>query len=199
MYMFFFAKSKQLKTLGEVGIIPALFGINEPVLFGVPIVMNPMLAVPFIGMPVIACLIQYFALYTGICPLYGATQIPWTCPPIISGFLLAGWKSALLQLVILCVSFFVYLPFIKKIDKMNLVQEKNQPVEDEAAELIKQGDKAFSLGHNAHADLLTMDANGELSNGYMLLMHAEDQLMSAEGFRILADEFIALYKRIDEK
>ena len=46
--------------------------------------------------------------YTGICPLYGATQIPWTCPPIISGFLLAGWKSALLQLVILCVSFFVY-------------------------------------------------------------------------------------------
>jgi len=55
---------------------------------------------------------------------------------------------------------------------------------DEAAELIKQGDEAFSLGHNAHADLL---------------MHAEDQLMSAESFRILADEFIALYKRIDEK
>ena len=131
MYMFFFAKSKQLKALGKLGIIPALFGINEPILFGAPVVMNPMLAIPFIGMPVIACLIQYFALYTGICPLYGATQIPWTCPPIISGFLLAGWKSALLQLVILCVSFFVYLPFIKKIDKMNLVQEKNQPVEDE--------------------------------------------------------------------
>ena len=70
---------------------------------------------------------------------------------------------------------------------------------DEAAELIKQGDEAFSLGHNAHADLLTMDANGEISNGYMLLMHAEDQLMSAESFRTLADEFIALYKRIDEK
>ena len=68
---------------------------------------------------------------------------------------------------------------------------------DEAAELIKQGDEAFLLGHNAHADLLTMDANGEISNGYMLLMHAEDQLMSAESFRILADEFIALYKRID--
>ena len=63
MYMFFFAKSKQLKALGKVGIIPALFGINEPVLFGVPIVMNPMLAVPFIGMPVIACLIQYSAHY----------------------------------------------------------------------------------------------------------------------------------------
>ena len=69
MYMFFFAKSKQLKALGKVGIIPAIFGINEPVLFGTPIAMNPMLAIPFIGMPVIACLIQYFALYTG-CLLY---------------------------------------------------------------------------------------------------------------------------------
>ena len=65
MYMFFFAKSKQLKALGKVGIIPALFGINEPILFGAPVVMNPMLAIPFIGMPVIACLIQYFAF-----PLY---------------------------------------------------------------------------------------------------------------------------------
>ena len=82
---------------------------------------------------------------------------------------------------------------------------------DEAAELIKQGDEAFSLGHNVHADLLAMDMNGEIINesdetnkfsssgGSMLLMHAEDQLMSAESFRILAEEFIELYKRMDEK
>ena len=82
---------------------------------------------------------------------------------------------------------------------INAIQCAKEGKYDEAEELIKQGDEAFSLGHNAHADLLTMDANGEISNGYMLLMHAEDQLMSAEGFRILADEFIALYKKIDEK
>ena len=46
MYRFFFAKSKQLKALGKLGIIPALFGINEPILFGAPVVMNPMLAIP---------------------------------------------------------------------------------------------------------------------------------------------------------
>lgn len=131
VYLFFFAKSQQLKTLGKVEIVPALFGINEPILFGVPIVMNPMIAVPFVAMPIISCVIQYFALYTGICPLYGATQVPWTCPPIISGFLVGGWRSALLQVVIFVISFFVYLPFIKKIDKMNLVQEQNQPEEDE--------------------------------------------------------------------
>lgn len=131
VYLCFFAKSQQLKTLGKVEIVPALFGINEPILFGVPIVMNPMIAVPFVAMPIISCVIQYFALYTGICPLYGATQVPWTCPPIISGFLVGGWRSALLQVVIFVISFFVYLPFIKKIDKMNLVQEQNQPEEDE--------------------------------------------------------------------
>ena len=80
---------------------------------------------------------------------------------------------------------------------INAIQCAKEGKYDEAAELIKQGDEAFLLGHNAHADLLTMDANGEISNEYMLLMHAEDQLMSAESFRILADEFIALYKRID--
>ena len=67
---------------------------------GLTIVMNPVLAFPFIAMPVISCILQYVALYTGLCPLYGATQVPWTCPPIISGFLIGGWRTALLQLVI---------------------------------------------------------------------------------------------------
>lgn len=124
IYLVWFAKSQQLKTLGKVEAVPAVFGINEPILFGIPIVMNPMIAVPFVAMPLISCVIQYFALYLGICPLYGATQVPWTCPPIISGFLVGGWRSALLQVVIFIISFFVYLPFIRRIDKMNLAQEQ---------------------------------------------------------------------------
>lgn len=125
IYMVTLAKSQQLKTLGRLELVPALFNINEPILFGIPVVMNPLLAVPFIGMPVISCIIQYFALATGLCPLYSAVQVPWTCPPIISGFLIGGWRSALLQLVIFVVSFFVYLPFIRKVDKMNLASEAN--------------------------------------------------------------------------
>lgn len=131
IYMFAFAKSKQLKTLGRLEAVPAIFNINEPILFGIPVVMNPMLAVPFIAMPVISCVIQYFALATGICPLYSAIQVPWTCPPIISGFLIGGWRSALLQLVIFIISFFVYLPFIRKVDKMNLMAEENSANADD--------------------------------------------------------------------
>lgn len=123
VYMMAFAKSKQLKTLGRLEIVPALFNINEPILFGIPIVMNPMLAVPFIAMPIIACIVQYVALATGICPLYTGVMVPWTCPPIISGFLVGGWRSALLQAVIFVLSFIVYFPFIRKVDNMNLKSE----------------------------------------------------------------------------
>uniref|UniRef100_N2B7T6 PTS system, cellobiose-specific IIA component n=1 Tax=Eubacterium plexicaudatum ASF492 TaxID=1235802 RepID=N2B7T6_9FIRM len=82
---------------------------------------------------------------------------------------------------------------------INAIQSAKAGNFDEAENLIKEGDSAFSQGHNGHADLLTMDANGELSGGMMLLMHAEDQLMSAENFRILAKEFIELYRKLEEK
>ena len=80
---------------------------------------------------------------------------------------------------------------------INAIQSAKAGNFDEAENLIKEGDSAFSQGHNGHADLLTMDANGELSGGMMLLMHAEDQLMSAEGFKIIAEEMIASYEQMD--
>lgn len=124
MYLFFFAKSAQLREIGKLGIAPAFFNINEPVLFGLPVVLNPLLAVPFMLMPVISGLIQYAALYTGICPLYAGVIVPWTTPPIISGFLIGGLRTAILQLLILALSFFVYLPFIRVVDKQYVAQEK---------------------------------------------------------------------------
>ena len=123
-YMIFFAKSQQCKELGKLGGVPGLFNINEPILFGTPIVMNPFLALPFIGMPVLSGIITYFALATGLVPLFSAITVPWTTPPIISGFIIGGWRAALLQAVILVLSFFAYLPFIRKIDKMNFEAEK---------------------------------------------------------------------------
>lgn len=124
LYLVFFAKSKQFKTIGNLSGGPALFNINEPILFGIPIVLNPIMAVPFMLMPIISGVIQYFALASGLCPLYGGVMVPWTTPIIISGFLIGGWRTALLQVVIMVVSFFVYLPFIKKVDNMALEDEK---------------------------------------------------------------------------
>ena len=65
----------------------------------------------------------------------------------------------------------------------------------EAEESMKMGKEAFIQGHDAHIDMLAKEGNGELSVG-LILIHAEDQLMSAESFEIIAEEFIELYKKL---
>lgn len=67
-----------------------------------------------------------------------------------------------------------------------------------AENLINDGIEAFNSGHKAHAGLIQMEANHEEFPFSLILMHAEDQLMSAEGFKIIANEFIDIYKRMKE-
>lgn len=124
LYFLFFAKSKQFKTLGKLTFIPAIFNINEPVLFGTPIVLNPLLFVPFVLVPVLSAIVSYIAMDTGLVPLMGAINPPWTTPGVISGLLVGGVRLALLQLVIVGISFVVYFPFIKKADEINYKLEK---------------------------------------------------------------------------
>lgn len=67
---------------------------------------------------------------------------------------------------------------------------------EEAEAMIQEGKDTFTKGHHAHATLIQKEASGEKSEYSLLLMHAEDQLMSAEGFGILAEEFIDVYRKI---
>lgn len=125
IYMVFWAKSKQYKTVGKLSLVPSLFNINEPVLFGTPCVLNPFLMIPMILVPILVVVIQYLAIYSGICPLYTGVVVPWTTPIIISGLLVGGWKTALLQAVIAAISIVVYYPFVKKADEMAYAEEMN--------------------------------------------------------------------------
>jgi len=122
--MMFFAKSAQSKELGKLAIVPGCFNINEPVTFGTPIVMNPFMAIPFIITPMITSLITYLAIASGLVPLFTGVMVPWTTPPVISGFILGGWRTALLQIVVMAISFFIYFPFFKKQDALNFANEK---------------------------------------------------------------------------
>lgn len=124
LYMLVLAKSKQFKALGKISAVPAIFNINEPILFGLPIVMNPLMAVPFIMTPIVVGIIEYFAIATGLCPMYSGVYVPWTTPPIISGLIAGGWRTALLQVVMIVVSVVIYLPFVRKLDLAALENEK---------------------------------------------------------------------------
>ena len=121
-----FAKSKQYKTLGKLGLAPIVFQINEPFIFGIPIVLNPIMIIPFILCPLVIAIICFTAFYLGLVPIISGVAIPWTTPPFISGFLLCGFKGFLLQLFCTLISVAIYYPFFKILDKQAYQQEHIQ-------------------------------------------------------------------------
>lgn len=126
VYMAFFAKSAQFKDLGKLSLAPAIFNINEPILFATPIVMNPIMMVPFFVTPMLSAILTWTAIRVGLIPMFPGTLVPWTTPPIISGLLVGGWKTALWQALMLLMTFFTYLPFIRKQDHLNYASEQGE-------------------------------------------------------------------------
>ena len=116
--MLFAAKSKQYKALGKVAAFPAIFNVNEPVVFGFPIVMNPVMFLPFILVPVLAAVIVYAAIAVGFMQPFSGVTLPWSTPAVISGFMVAGWQGAAVQILILAMSVLVYFPFFKFQDNL---------------------------------------------------------------------------------
>lgn len=121
--MLFFCRSKRVKELGKLALIPGVFGINEPLVFGLPIVLNPVILIPFVLVPTINIIISYVCMSIGLVPLCSGVAIPWTMPVILSGFLATGWQGAVLQLLLLILGVFIYMPFIKMMDKQYLMDE----------------------------------------------------------------------------
>lgn len=130
----FFSKSSQFKTLGKLSIAPAIFNINEPLIFGIPIVLNPIMMIPFIAMPLLMCVIGYVAMATGIVPLTNGVNVPWTMPPILAGLMISGWRGALLQVVQIFISFAVYYPFFKVVDTEAYQEELEGAEHEEGVE-----------------------------------------------------------------
>ena len=131
-YILFFAKSAQLKALGAVEVAPAIFNINEPFLFGIPLVMNPLTLIPFMLVPALSMSLTYFAIKFGLIPLFNGVYVPWTTPAIFSGFLVGGWKTALWQALMLAMSFAVYFPFIRSYDNTLFKQEQETLAKEQA-------------------------------------------------------------------
>lgn len=112
--VFLVSKYKPFKQVGRLALVPGIFEINEPIIFGFPIVFNIPMMIPFVLSPVIGGLIGYFATAVGfVQPL--SVYLPWTTPPLISGFLASGgdWKVVIVQLIIIVVTTLFYIPFIK--------------------------------------------------------------------------------------
>jgi cellobiose PTS system EIIC component len=120
------ARSQQMKQLGRLAFGPGLFNINEPITFGMPIVMNPLMIVPFVLAPLTLVIVTYIAMSTGLVARPAGIAVPWTMPPIIGGYLATGGKisGAVLQLVNFIITFAIYYPFFRLWDKQKYAEEQ---------------------------------------------------------------------------
>lgn len=116
--IFIIGKSVRYKSLAKLAIVPNLFNINEPVIFGMPIVLNPILAVPFILAPLVSGLIGLIAYKIGFLTTLVAPAflLPWTTPKIVSAFVMFGWQGSVVYIICLLAMIALYFPFVRTMD-----------------------------------------------------------------------------------
>lgn len=130
-----FSKRDDYRQIANLSIIPGCFNICETLIFGVPIVLNPIMVVPFILAPMVSACIGYFLTVVGFCPVM-VYQVPWTTPPLIIAWLSSGGSIAavITQLLSLLAAFAIYTPFVFIANKQyEKEQEQKAKLAEEAA------------------------------------------------------------------
>lgn len=133
-FMLLGAKSKRLKRLGGLAIIPAIFGINEPLLFGIPMILNPLFLIPMMLAMAVTGTIAYIVTALGWVSRM-SIALPWSTPAPIGAFLATGgdFRAAILSLILSVVAGLIYLPFLRVYDRKLAAEEKI--AKDEAASI----------------------------------------------------------------
>lgn len=121
-----FGRSKRYRTLAKLSAAPNIFGINEPVIFGLPIMFNPILFIPFVLSSVVSGTIGFLAVKVGFITTYNASValgMPWTLPKILTSYFIYGWQGLVTRIIILIVIVFLYYSFFKVLDNQELREE----------------------------------------------------------------------------
>ena len=124
---FLVGRNAATKNVSKMALVPGIFNINEPVIFGYPIVYNVSMLIPFVLTPAMGIIVAYLATslnFMNRCVVY----IPWTTPPLLSGYLATAgdWRAILVQALILVLGVLIYIPFVKIND---IVMEKTMASE----------------------------------------------------------------------
>ena len=125
VYLAIKSRSNQIKSIGKVALIPSIFNINEPILFGFPIIMNPVFIIPFIGVPLINATLVWYLTSVDILDRV-VMMLPWTLPAPIG----AAWaangsiNNALMTMIAILISYFCYVPFFRTHERMVLEQQE---------------------------------------------------------------------------
>ncbi len=123
--MLVMSKSRKMKQLGKISFPMGIFFINEPLIFGLPFVLNLYLLIPFTLIPLISGVMTIIATRVGFLPACIGFEIPWTTPPLISGLIQGGWKLALWQAFMLVLQAAMWYPVFHHLDQEALKEEKS--------------------------------------------------------------------------
>lgn len=124
--MLLLAKSQRYKTLGKLAIAPAVCSISEPIVFGFPLVLNPIMIIPMLLSPLCCFTLSYILTAIGILPYLNGISLAAGTPIILAGFLAGGWRTALWQVILVALQFVIYLPFFRMMDKQALAEEAQE-------------------------------------------------------------------------
>ena len=128
--MAFKCRSKRIRSLGRLSLLPGLFNVNEPVIFGLPMVLNPIMALPFFIVPPVTVLISFCAMFFGLVPYPTGITVPWTMPAPFGGWMMCNdIRGGILQLVVILVAALIYYPFISALDKQYIREELAEPAQ----------------------------------------------------------------------
>src|SRR5699024_2763406 len=117
------SKSKQLNSLGKLAIVPAIFNINEPIIFGVPLVLNPTMMIPFIGVPLVNSTIAYALMSLDIVQK-GFITTPWTTPAPLGAMIgHADIKAGIMVIGLILLDIALYYPFFKAMEREKIAEE----------------------------------------------------------------------------
>ncbi|NIZ41293.1 PTS transporter subunit EIIC (plasmid) [Entomospira entomophila] len=161
------ARSKQLKTIGRASSIPVTFGINEPVLFGVPFVLNPVFMIPFIFTPIINVWMFKFFIDMGMNGFI--YNLPWTTPGPLGLVLGTGFSPLvfIMMPLMLVVDFLIYYPFFRFYDSQLVTQEsqrQSETIQAEPTTSLKTSETQPQVKLDQQLDVLVLCANGATSS-----------------------------------
>lgn len=186
-----FSKRNNTKQLAKISVFPMLFNVNEIMVFGLPIIYNTTLLIPFLCTPVVCFLIAYVSMKIGLVPLI-TQDVEWTTPIFISGYKATGSiAGSILQLVNLCAGVAIYAPFVKRYDAEKVKAAKrgyeklvSKLQESEQTRIpVRLTDNAFPygwMGKALAADLQLAMEQQELKLYYQPQYHADGTCIGAE-------------------
>ena len=175
--LFIVAKKSHNKRLAQFSCVPVLFNISEIVVFGFPVIFNPIMIIPFILTPIVMAVISSIVMGLGFVPLV-THSVEWTSPVLLSGYTATGSVAgSILQLVNIAVGVFIYIPFVKRSEKRQtedftnevLMIQKDMQVGEEKGRI--PGFLSNSYEYNYAAKTLAVDLNNAMKRSHLKLFY----------------------------